>query len=200
MDPALARSKPFAALMLLLIWGCALPIRAQEIRRSIEPMNFRPVSAEDPLLDKPFKNEQAFYSIRPPAGWAPQRPGPLEKSLRYAVHFENPQNGDFLSIGLLEGGPQSLTLAGLSRFRGDYLGSIRKSGMGRIIGSDLFQFGHHLCLQVLVQNKDHLVLQLLVFDQPGSFAQLVFSMGKNRYRPLARALEASIASFEWPAI
>jgi len=174
---------------------------AQSVKRTIDEMNFRQVAIDDPLLGPAFKQKEAFYSIRPPAGWKfVSKLGPLEKKLQYPVRFENPKTGDFLSVGLLQGGPKTLSIESLSRFRGDYLGSVKKAGIGKVVGSDLFGFGHHECLQVLLQQKEKVVLQLLVFDEPGSFAQLVFSAGQGHYHEIARTIEASIASFEWPSL
>ncbi len=190
----------FLPLSLFIAFLIHYPCFAGDIRRTIDFMNVRGVTADDPMLGKKFSQKEAFYSIRPPAGWKQRPAGKGAKALQYAARFEDPKTGDFLTIGLLEGGPRDLTIESLSRFRGDYLGTIRKSGLGRIIGSDLFRFNQYHCLQVLAQNKDTIVLQLLVFDQPGSFLQLAFSVSPNRYHLLARALEGSIASLEWPSL
>ncbi|HJT24921.1 MAG TPA: hypothetical protein VJ873_10105 [bacterium] len=168
------------------------------VLRTIDNMDFRGVAEDDPLLGKRFSQKQAFYSIRPPADWQGNAIGDGEKPLQYAVRFKDPKTSDFMSLGLIQGGPQDLTIEGLSRFRGDFLGTVRKKGLGQIVGSDLFHFSHYNCLQVIAKRNKTVVLQLLIFDQPGSFLQLAYSMDQSRYHHLARAMEASIASLEWP--
>ena len=190
----------FIFFSLAFLLSLPFPSHAGTLRRVIEPIHFRAVAEDDPLLADRYKNTEAFYSIRPPAGWKLNPLGPSEKSLPYASHFQNPKTGDFLSLGLLQGGPSDLTIEALSRFRGDYLLSIRKSGLGRIIGSELYQFDHFDCVQIMLENKGILTLQLLVFNQPGSFLMLSFSMGAGRYHSLAREVESSIASLEWPSL
>lgn len=184
---------------LLLLLGFA-PLYAQsKVLRSIDEMNFRGVEEDDPLLAKRFSQKQAFYSIRPPSGWGAEALNDSEKPLQYAVRFKAPKGTDFMTLGLIQGGPQDLSIQGLSRFRGDFLGTVRKKGLGEIVGSDLFHFSHYNCLQVIAKNKKTVVLQLFIFDQPGSFLQLAYSVDQSHYHKLARAMEASIASLEWPA-
>jgi hypothetical protein len=91
-----------------------------------------------------------------------------------------------------------MTIESLSRFRGDYLGTFRKTGLGKILGSDLFRYDHYICIQGLFLRDQKLTLQLLVFSQPGSFLQLAFQTQAKRYHSLARVIEACIASLEWP--
>ncbi len=169
-----------------------------KVLRTIDTMDIRGVEEEDPLLGKRLAQKEAFYSIRPPAGWKALPIGDTEKPLQYAVRFKDPKTTDFMALGLIQGGPQDLSIEGLSKFRGDFLGTVRKKGLGQIVGSDLFHFSHYTCLQVVAKNKKNVVLQLLIFDQPGSFLQLAYSVDQSRYHPLARAIEASIASLEWP--
>ena len=161
-------------------------------------MHFRAVDQDDPLLAKEFSEKQAFYALRPPAGWQKTMLSGAEKPLQYGVKFKDPHTGDFMTLGLIEGGPKDLTIESLSLFRGDYLATVRKRGLGKVVGSDLFRFKHYTCLQVMAQKGKTLVLQLLVFDQPGNFLQLAFSVDQGRYHALARTLEACIASLEWP--
>jgi len=169
-----------------------------KVLRTIDTMDIRGVEEDDPLLAKRFSQKEAFYSVRPPANWKAQAVGDTEKPLQYAVKFKDPKTTDFMSLGLIQGGPQDLSIGGLSKFRGDFLGTVRKKGLGQIVGSDLFHFGHYTCLQVIAKHNKNVVLQLLIFDEPGSFLQLAFSVDQSRYHPLARAMEASIASVEWP--
>lgn len=186
-------------LFLLGLGSFSTPLHAQsKVLRTIDKMDFRGVAEDDPLLGQRFVQKKAFYSIRPPAGWKEARMNGAEKALQYAVLFRNSKNSDFMSLGLIQGGPQELTIGGLSRFRGDYLGTVRKKGLGQIVGSDLFHFSHYDCLQVIARQNKTVVLQLLIFDQPGSFLQLAYAVDQSRYHQLARALEASIASLEWP--
>ena len=187
-----------AALLFSLAMGLFAPCGADQVLRTIDTMGFRGVAEDDPLLGQKFLQKEAFYSIRPPAEWKLSPQVIFGKPLLYASQFENPKTGDFLSIGMLKGGPPIISIETLSRFRGDFLSTLRKQGLGQIVGSDLFHFSHYTCLQIMAKDRGRLVLQLLIFDQPGTFIQLVFSMGKNRYHGLARAVEASIASFEWP--
>jgi hypothetical protein len=188
-------------LFLLVLGSLPKNVPAQsKVLRTIDNMDFREVDEKDPLLGKRFSQKQAFYSIRPPAGWQAKPLNDAEKPLQYAVRFQNPQNSDFMTLGLIQGGPQEITIESLSRFRGDFLGTIRKKGLGQIVGSDLFQFNHFDCLQVIARQKNTVVLQLLIFDQPGSFLQLAYSVDQSRYHRLARSLEASIASLEWPTL
>jgi hypothetical protein len=198
MNPS--RLRPFLSLslpVLLLVLG-AVPGRADGIRRTIDAMSFRAVPEDDPLLGQRFKQKEALYSIRPPAGWV-QKPSRMDNPrYKYPVQFTNPENGDSLSIGLIEGGPQDLTIESLSRFRGDYLGAFRKTGLGKILGSDLYRFGRYTCVQGIFLRNQQLTLQLLVFSQPGSFLQLAFQTKISRYHSLARMIEACIASLEWP--
>lgn len=169
-----------------------------KVLRTIDNMDIRGVAEDDPMLGKRFFQKEAFYSVRPPAGWKAQSTSDAEKPLQYAVKFKDPKTTDFMSLGLIQGGPQDLSIESLSKFRGDFLGAVRKKGLGQIVGSDLFHFGHYICLQVIAKHGKNVVLQLLIFDQPGSFLQLAYSVDQNRYHPLARAMEASIASLEWP--
>lgn len=187
-------------LFLALLAAIPYQVHAQTVHRTIEVMNFRGVSEDDPLLGKPFKQKEAFYAFRPPAGWKEQPLTKGEKPLEYAIRYKDPKNSDFMTVGLLEGGPKDLTIESLSLFRGDYLGKVRKMAIGRIVGSDLFRFNHYYCLQVIAQKNDTVVLQLLVFDKPGSFIQMAFSVAQSRYHGLARTLEACIASLDWPAL
>ena len=183
--------------VLLLVLGI-IPGRADEIRRTIDTMSFHAVQEDDPLLGQRFKQKEALYSIRPPAGWV-QKPSQMDNSrYKYPVQFTNHANGDSLSIGMIEGGPRNLTIESLSRFRGDYLGTFRKTGFGMILGSDLYRFGQYTCVQAILLRNQQLTLQILVFSQPGSFLQLAFQTKKIRYHSLARAIEACIASLEWP--
>ncbi len=84
-----------------------------------------------------------------------------------------------MTLGIIQGGPKELTLTGLSRFRGDYLGGVRRAGLGQIVGSDLFRFKHFHCFQVIARKNKTVLLQLLIFDQPGSFLQLAYSVGED---------------------
>jgi hypothetical protein len=161
-------------------------------------MDFRPEAPGEGLLGQRFSDQEAFYALKPPATWKKKSYSGGDKGLQFPVSFQDPKNKDALTIGLIQGGPAQLNLESLSRFRGDYLGTIRKKGYGRIIGSDLFQFKHYLCLQLLAERGRDVVLQLLIFDQPGSFLQLAYSLDKGHYHEKARTLEASIASLEWP--
>ena len=161
-------------------------------------MHFRAADPDDPLLAKPFSEKKAFYAIRPPAGWKKAALSAGEKPLQYGVKFKDLKTPDFMTLGLLEGGPKDLSIESMSLFRGDYLGTVRKSGLGKVVGSDLFRFKHYTCLQVMARKGNNLALQLLIFDQPGQFLQLAFSVDQSRYHGLARALEACIASLEWP--
>lgn len=163
-------------------------------------MDFRGVAADDPMLGAKFTEKKALYAIRPPAGWKQRPITKTEKALQSPVRFEDPKTGDFMTLGLIQGGPKHLTIEDLSLFRGDYLGTVRKKGLGHIVGSDLFRFNHFYCLQVIAQKNNAVVLQLLVFDEPGSFLQLAFSVDQSRYHGLARSLEACIASLEWPTL
>lgn len=182
---------------LLMVIGIH-PCAAKEIRHTIEALSFRPVQEDDPLLGQRFKQKEALYSIRPPAGWV-QKPSHLDNpKYQYPLQFADPDNGDSLSIGLIEGGPPDLTIESLSRFRGDYLGTFRKAGLGKILGSDLFRFDHYTCVQGIFLRDQQITLQLLVFYQSGSFLQLAFQTKMKRYHSLARAIEACIASLEWP--
>jgi len=186
---------------LFLSLGLGLrPCGAGEIRHSIDTMNFRSVEEDDPLLGPRVKQSNAFYSIRPPAEWVQKTSGLDNPHYRHSLFFADPENGDSLSIGLIEGGPQDLTIESLSRFRGDYLGTFRKSKLGKIVGSDLYRFGHFLCLQALFQKNHQLTLQLLVFNQPGTFLQAAFQIDDKRYHSLAREVEACIASLKWPEL
>lgn len=161
-------------------------------------MEFRPEGPGEKLLGESFAQKEAFYAIKPPAAWKKKNYKGKDHTLRYAVYFQDPKTKDSLTAGLIQGGPETLSLESLSRFRGDYLGTLRKKGLGRIVGSDLYQFKHFLCVQLLAERGNAIVLQLLVFDQPGSFLQLAYSLDKDRYHEKARTIEASIASLEWP--
>ena len=182
---------------------CGFTAQAQaqgKVLRTIDNMNFRPVEESDPLLAGKFNEAKAFYSIRPPAGWKKTSLTAGEKALQFGVRFQDPKNSDCMTLGMLEGGPKEFTIEALSRFRGDYLRTVREKGLGRIVGSDLFHFKHFYCIQVIARNKSTVVLQLLIFDQPGAFLQLAYSVDPGRYHALARAMEASIASLEWPVL
>ncbi len=187
-----------AGLLVLLSSGVTTTCGADQVLRTIDTMGFRGVAEDDPLLGQKFIHKEAFYSIRPPGEWKLNPKAHLGKPLLYGTRFENPKTGDFLTVGLIQGGPSVISIETLSRFRGDFLSTLRKQGLGQIVGSDLFHFSHYTCLQIMVKDKGRLVLQLLIFDQPGTFIQLVFSIGKNRYHSLSRAVETSITSFEWP--
>lgn len=191
-----------AALVLAVLSLLPNLLHAQNggLRRSIDTMEFHGVADDDPLLGKKYSRKEAFYSIRPPAGWKAKPLSSPEKSLQYPVRFQDTQSADFMTLGLIQGGPKDLSIESLSRFRGDYVGSIRKKDIGTIVGTDLFRFSHYVCLQVIAQKNKTVVLQLLVFNEPGSFLQLAFSMDQNHYHRLARTLEACIASLEWPTL
>ncbi len=161
-------------------------------------MDFRPETSGEGLLGPSVPQTEAFYALRPPAGWRKKTYKGADRSLQFPLSFQDPKNADSLTIGLIQGGPAVLTLESLSRFRGDYLGAVRKKGMGRIIGTDMFRFRNYVCLQLLAERGRDVVLQLLVFDQPGSFLQVAYSLDKDHYHEKARTLEASIASLEWP--
>jgi hypothetical protein len=161
-------------------------------------MEFRQEGPGEKLLGSAYMQKEAFYAIKPPITWKKKDYKGDEKTLQYPLSFRDPKSKDSLTIGLIQGGPPTLTLESLSRFRGDYLGALRKRGLGKIIGSDLYQFKHFLCIQLLAERGNDIVLQLLVFNDPGSFLQLAYSLDKNHYHEKARVLEASIASLEWP--
>lgn len=200
MKPTASRAFLFLTLFVLALFAIlsCRPCEAGAIRDSIDTMSFRSVPEDDPLLGPRFKQTTAFYSIRPLAGWVPKPSQHDNPHYQYPVCFVDPETGDSLSIGLIDGGLTDLSIESLSRFRGDYLGKFRKSNLGRIIGSDLYRFDRFTCVQGLFQRNQLLTLQLLIFYQPGSFLQVAFQVNERRYHSLARAIEASIASLEWP--
>jgi hypothetical protein len=170
------------------------------VSRGIDTMGFRAEEPGEAILGRRYIQKEAFYAICPPALWNKSTLSKAEKNLSYAVRFKDPHSGDYLTLGIIQGGPKELTLAGLRRFRGDYLGGVRRAGLGQIVGSDLFRFKHLHCFQVIARKNKTVLLQLLIFDQPGSFLQLAYSVGEDHYHDLARTMEASIASLEWPCL
>lgn len=194
------KARPLAFVLLLIGFSTVRPLEAQStVKRGLESMDFRPETEGEGLLGPKVSQKDAFYALRPPIGWKKKSYKGADKSLQFPFTFQDPKSADTLTIGLLQGGPDVLTLESLSRFRGDYLGAVRKKGVGKIIGTDMFRFRNYVCLQLLAERGRNVVLQLLVFDQPGSFLQLAYSLDKDHYHSQARALEASIASLEWPS-
>ena len=196
--------KYFSFTFFILFFLGALPGLAMGqsdgVSRGIDTMGFRAEEPGEAILGGKYIQKEAFYAIRPPALWKKSTLSQAEKNLSYAVRFKDSHNGDYMTLGIIQGGPKDLTLAGLSRFRGDYLGGVRRAGLGQIVGSDLFRFKHFHCFQVIAKKNRTVLLQLLIFDQPGSFLQLAYSVGEDRYHDLARTMEASIASLEWPVL
>jgi hypothetical protein len=196
--------KYFSFALFILFFLCGLPglVMGQStgVSRDIDTMGFRVEEPGEAILGRQYIQKEAFYAFRPPALWNKVPLSKAEKNLSYAVRFKDPHSGDYLTLGIIQGGPKELTLAGLSRFRGDYLGGVRRAGLGQIVGSDLFRFKHFHCFQVIARKNKTVLLQLLIFDQPGSFLQLAYSVGEDHYHDLARTMEASIASLEWPCL
>lgn len=168
-------------------------------RPVITVMQFRGVPEGDPLLGPRYTHPEGGYSLRPPAPWARARvPAPAgAKKALYRSHFADPGGKGMLDASIVTGGPASLDPDTMNSLRNSMGEPLAKAAGGTLVGTDLFRFGDFTVLQVMTRKDDHVHLNLLFFRKPGSFAEVTFSAPVSSYQGLARAIEASIASFRW---
>jgi len=174
-------------------------VMAQSLVSGLSEMNFRPAEPGDGLLGRRVRHPDGKYSIQPPAGWtrtATRTAASLPVRARLA--FRNAATGDFLDLGTVKGGPAALTPATLTALKDTLAKGYRAAGQNALLGTDVFRFGPFAAVQTLVTRQDTVLLQLLVFRKPGEFLEVVYGIQRTRYRTLARTVEASIASLQWP--
>lgn len=173
---------------------------AVRIPESLSIMEFRPAPEGGDLLGKRFMHPVIGYSIRPPAGWLRVEGKGKRKSDQapYRVSFRHPDKPGGLEILLVSGGAKELTPQALGYFTEGYLRELRQTGMLGLVGTDMFRFKEFTAVQVLSRAGEIISLQLMVFRGPGEFLQLTFVVSGEDYAGAARAIEASIASLEWP--
>lgn len=167
----------------------------------IAPMDLRSVSDTDPVLAPRYLDADGFYSIRPLRGFkrdASALRGGEKDPLRYRTRFKNPATGDMMEAGVVQGGPSVLDKVSLSKLRGDFVAGFRGKKGVQVVGSDLFLYDRYTCVQLMAKGAGKILLVVLVFDQPGEFLEVTYSIGEGRYRSLGRQVESSLASIEWP--
>jgi predicted small lipoprotein YifL len=174
-------------------------VMAQSLAAGLSEMVFRPATPAERILGTRWRHPEGGYSIQPPAGWT-RTPTQTSAALpiRDRVTFRNSVTGDFLDIGIVKGGPAAITPGTMIGLKDTLTKGLRAANQGALLGTDVFRFGQFAAVQTLV-NRDHTVLlHLLVFRKPGEFLQVIYGLHETRYRTLARTVEASLASLQWP--
>jgi hypothetical protein len=184
---------------IFLAFSCASG--ATVLGNEILTLNLRDVPESDKLLETRYLDREGFYSLRPLAGFkkdATMPRGGKTDPLRFRVRFKQPSTGDVVEAGVGVSEVKSLDKVSLSRLRGDLMAGLRQKKGFQVVGSELFIYDRYTCLQVVARGGGQVILLILMFEQPGEFLEITYSIGERRYPLLSRQVEASIATVEWP--
>ncbi len=182
----------------LCLVGCQSKSAEMAAYATIKQMSFRPVSKTDPMLGTRYTHPKVGYSIRPPAGWLLQ-PSVAKDDLhyRYPIAFKARLLSDFLEIGLVDSGIKDVNGYSLHVLASSYANALSRGNVIKILGTDVFQYNGIKIVQIMSERGNVVILQLLMFKDSSQFVQLTYGLATSRYQLMARAIEASIASFTW---